>query len=75
MDLSRMKAYPTLRELRKARYLEVPDLARKVGARENTVYRWERGLNPPGLLDAMTIAEVLKVRVDEVNWWPHGLMD
>ena len=75
MDVSKMKGYPTLRELRKARYLEVPDLARKVGARENTVYRWERGLAAPRLADALALAEVLKVRVDEVNWWPHGLMD
>lgn len=75
MDVANLKKYPTLRELRKSRYLEVPELARKVNARENTIYRWERGASAPSLLDAMALAEFFKVRVDEVNWWPHGVLD
>lgn len=65
---------PTLREVRKSRCLEVSDIAKSLGVRENTVYRWERGACAPPLHDAMRMALLLKTPVDQINWWPHGLL-
>lgn len=72
-DMENVSKLPTLRELRKRKFLEIPELARIVDARENTVYRWERGEAAPRLLEAMKISSALGVRVDEVNWWPRGV--
>lgn len=73
MDEVKMKGLPTLRELRKKKFMEIPELARAVGARENTVYRWERGEAAPRLLEALKLADTLGMRVDEINWWPRGV--
>lgn len=69
------KKLPTLRELRKERCLEVPDVSKVVGVRDNTMYRWERGAAAPSLLDALTLAKFYNRRVEQINWWPHGVLD
>ena len=69
-----MSGLPTLRELRKSRCMEVNELAGALSVRENTVYRWERGLSAPPLHQAMQAAKILGTAVDKINWWPHGLM-
>lgn len=68
-----MEKFPTLREIRKQKCMEIPELAQLVKARENTVYRWERGEAAPRLHEAMQLSDALGVRVDEVNWWPRGV--
>lgn len=65
---------PTLREMRKERCMEVNELSAALGVRENTVYRWERGASAPPLYDAMRIARLFNVPVEQINWWPHGLL-
>jgi DNA-binding XRE family transcriptional regulator len=74
LQLPDREKLPTLRELRKSRCMDVGELASILGVRENTVYRWERGACPPSLHDAMRIALLFKTRVEEINWWPHGLI-
>lgn len=64
---------PTLREVRKSRCFEVDELSASLGVRENTVYRWERGVSAPTLYDALRMAELLGTPVTEINWWPSGL--
>lgn len=65
---------PTLRELRKQHCMEVNDVAQAVKVRENTVYRWERGASAPGLLEAFAIADLFGMKVEQINWWPHGVL-
>ena len=69
-----MSGLPTLRELRKSRCMEVNELAATLSVRENTVYRWERGLSAPPLHLAMMTAKILGAPVDKINWWPQGLL-
>lgn len=61
---------PTLKELRKAQCVSVPELCRLTDTRENTVYRWMRGDMTPTLEPAMKLARFFGLAVEDINWWP-----
>ena len=73
LQLHGVDELPTLREVRKSRCVEVDELSASLGVRENTVYRWERGVSTPTLYDALRLAEILDTPVTKINWWPSGL--
>ncbi len=70
-----LRGKPTLRDLRKQNCMGVPEVARAMNVRENTIYRWERGINVPPLMDALRLVSLFKTEVAQVNWWPHGWID
>ena len=70
-----LQGLPTMRDLRKQHCMGVPEVARAMGVRENTIYRWERGINPPPLMDALRFASMFRTDASQINWWPHGWIE
>ena len=70
-----LQGLPTLRDLRKSKCMSVPEVAQAMKVRENTIYRWERGINAPPLMDALKLAHLFKTDAGQVNWWPHGWIE
>ena len=58
----------TIRECRRALCLSAADIAAALGVREFTVYRWERGINTPSVVQALALAKLLHVAVEDIDW-------
>lgn len=58
---------PTIRQLRESRNLSQEDVARQLDVSVTTVYRWERGANPPQRKHARRLAEMFDVPVSEIE--------
>lgn len=57
-----------VREIRKLRGWSQEDFARRLGVEASTVSRMERGLSEPGIVMALTIAQILDVGLRVL--WP-----
>lgn len=55
-----------LKELRKKAGLTQTELAEKIGATQNTVSNWEKGIAKPDIVRAPQLAAALKVSVETV---------
>ena len=58
----------TLKEAREAREMSQAQLAARVLVDQSAVSNWERGINPPLKKYRKTIARVLGVKEDDIEW-------
>lgn len=64
---------PTLKELRRSRFMSQVDLAKKAGVDSITISRLERGIQKPSLQTVRKLADALEVEVTDIEFqqWPE----
>ena len=55
-----------IRELRKARGLSIPALAKELGVGENSISNWELGRFEPSLFAVIRLADYFDITIDEL---------
>ena len=60
----------TIRQLREERGWSQQELAQRLGASMNTVYRWERGQAKPTWVYRRRLADLFGVKVAEIAFGP-----
>jgi len=67
MKKRELKLTNNMKEIRRAKGLTARELVEALGvAKESVVYAWEGGRRVPWIGDALRIAKILGVRVDEI---------
>ena len=66
MKMLKMRFSENLFALRKARGMSQQEVARQVGASQQCVSQWEKGIIEPTLTFLWTLADLFEVSVDEL---------
>ena len=56
----------SLKNRREKAGLSQSELARKTGVNQQSMSRWEMGINAPNITDSVTLARFYKISVDEL---------
>lgn len=64
-----MKFSKNLQELRKKNNLSQEELAEKINVAKQTISKWELGETVPNLEQARSLADILKVDLNEISTW------